>query len=50
MRPTKVITTQLAMPAELQVVADLAAAEGQANFLHKSEEWPFSSPLATLQV
>ncbi len=38
------------MPAKLQVAADLEAVEGQADLLHKLDEWPFSSPLATLQV
>jgi hypothetical protein len=35
---------QPALPAEPQVAADLEAVEGQADLLHKLEEWPFSSP------
>ncbi len=41
---------QLAMLAKPQVAVDLEAATGLADLLHKSEEWLFSSPLATLPV
>jgi hypothetical protein len=44
------MTMQPAMLAEPQAAVDLEAATGQADLLHKLEEWPFSSPLATLQV